>query len=484
MSSRPGRVQTDSMGTEDIVLGGDRHSGGDALVVNGLGKCYRLWDDPRDRLKHPTRAALSRWLPLSPKTYFQEFWALRDVTFDLRRGSSLGIIGRNGSGKSTLLQMLCGTLTPTQGEFTVNGRVSALLELGAGFNPEFTGRENVYMNASILGLNRAETDAHFDDIVSFADIGDFLDQPVKTYSSGMYVRLAFAVAINVDPDILVVDEALAIGDTLFQNKCYRKFEELRTAGKTVVFVTHSTDLVPKHCDRCLVLDAGSTYFLGAADEAVNVYMDLLYGDSRRKPADIAKAPADSRSRWTAKVAAAPALGEDADEAIQRFVAQRETEDAFPMHNSYNPNEYRYGDFCATQVDYLVVSGARADPPVISADEPLSIYVRMCFHEDMQDVILGIALQTVDGVTVYGLNTRDAEVEVPAQKAGDQFIARFSLTPRLVAGDYFVAIGIAQRDSARDVVAVDRRYGSIVLHVQNDRVLHGLADLQAEIEVGV
>ena len=169
-----------------------------------------------------------------------------------------------------------------------------MLELGAGFNPEFTGRENVYMNASILGLNRSRDGRALRRHRRFADIGDFLDQPVKTYSSGMYVRLAFAVAINVDPDILVVDEALAVGDTLFQNKCYRKFEQLRSAGKTVVFVTHSTDLVPKHCDRCLVLDAGRSYFLGAADEAVNVYMDLLYGTSGRSSAGPRSSPSSTR----------------------------------------------------------------------------------------------------------------------------------------------------------------------------------------------
>jgi lipopolysaccharide transport system ATP-binding protein len=378
---------------------------------------------------------LSRWLPLSPKTYFHEFWALKDVSFDLRRGSSLGIIGRNGSGKSTLLQMLCGTLTPTEGDFAVNGRVSALLELGAGFNPEFTGRENVYMNASILGLNRSETDEHFDDIVSFADIGAFLDQPVKTYSSGMYVRLAFAVAISVDPDILVVDEALAIGDTLFQNKCYRKFEQLRAAGKTVVFVTHSTDLVPKHCDRCLVLDGGRSYFLGAADEAVNVYMDLLYGASRRRPDAPAAVASDDGGQSCGDLdTSAAGSEEEAGEAIDRFVSGRGTDDAFATHKTYNPNEYRYGDFRATQVDYLLASGGRVDVPVVRADETIDIYVRMCFLEDMDDIILGIALQTVDGVTVYGVNTRDANVQVPAQAAGDQLVARFTLEPRLVASD--------------------------------------------------
>ena len=469
-------------GSNGVIGLGDGQAPGEAVAVRALGKCYRLWDDPKDRLKHPMRAMLSRWLPVSPKTYFHEFWALRDVSFDLPRGSSLGVIGRNGSGKSTLLQMLCGTLTPTEGDFSVNGRVSALLELGAGFNPEFTGRENVYMNASILGVSRRETDERFDDIAAFADIGDFLYQPVKTYSSGMYVRLAFAVAINVDPDILVVDEALAIGDTLFQNKCYRKFEEIRSAGKTVVFVTHSTDLVPKHCDRCLVLDGGRSYFLGAADEAVNVYMDLLYGTRQRKAARVPSATIEQPAAEAAM--SEEEQREEALDVVERFLACRETDDAFATRPTYNPNEYRYGDFRATQVDYLLVTGERANAAVVQADEPLDIYVRMCFHEDMDDIVVGIALQTVDGVTVYGHNTRDAGVPVPAQKAGDQLVMRFSFVPRLVAGDYFVALGIAQLDAERQVIAVDRRYSAIVLHVQNDRVTHGLADLQVTFEVGV
>src|SRR5690606_26363765 len=192
-----------------------------AISVAGLSKCFHLYEKPRDRLL--------QMFSFGRRQYYSEFWALRDVSFEVRRGETIGVVGRNGSGKSTLLQMICGTLTPTAGTISTNGRIAALLELGAGFNPEFTGRENVYLNAAILGLSRQETDERFDDIAAFADIGDFIDQPVKMYSSGMYVRLAFAVAINSTPDILIVDEALAVGDVRFQYKCMRRIKDIQDA---------------------------------------------------------------------------------------------------------------------------------------------------------------------------------------------------------------------------------------------------------------
>ncbi|MGH8161222.1 MAG: ABC transporter ATP-binding protein, partial [Gammaproteobacteria bacterium] len=217
-----------------------------------------------------------RWTHRRDRAYFHEFWALRDVSFDVKRGETVGIVGRNGSGKSTLLQLICGTLTPTAGTVEVRGRVAALLELGSGFNPEFTGRENVYLNAAVLGLSRAEIDARFDDIVAFADIGEFVEQPVKTYSSGMYVRLAFAVAINVDPEILIVDEALSVGDELFQRKCFARIETIRDKGATILFVSHAAGKVVELCDRALLVDAGELLVEGTPKYVVSRYHKLLY----------------------------------------------------------------------------------------------------------------------------------------------------------------------------------------------------------------
>lgn len=221
-----------------------------AIVVSCLSKCFHIYDTPRDRLL--------QMLARGRRQYYREFWAMRDVSFTIGKGETVGIVGRNGSGKSTLLQLICGTLNPSGGEIQTHGRIAALLELGSGFNPEFSGRENVYMNAAVLGLSREETEARFAEIEAFAEIGEFIDQPVKTYSSGMMVRLAFAVAINVDAQVLIVDEALAVGDELFQRKCYARIEALKQKGATILFVSHSGGTVIELCDRALLLDRESS----------------------------------------------------------------------------------------------------------------------------------------------------------------------------------------------------------------------------------
>lgn len=225
-----------------------------AIRVENLSKCYQIYDTPRDRLKQFILPRLHHLTGQTPRQYFREFWALKDVSFEVKKGETIGIIGRNGSGKSTLLQLICGTLSPTSGSITTNGRIAALLELGSGFNPEFTGRENVYMNASVLGLSKEEIDARFEDIVAFADIGTFIEQPVKMYSSGMMVRLAFAVQAQVEPDILIVDEALAVGDAKFQAKCFDRLHQLKEGGTSILLVTHSSEQIVTHCSEAILLD--------------------------------------------------------------------------------------------------------------------------------------------------------------------------------------------------------------------------------------
>ena len=231
-----------------------------AIKVDNLSKCYQIYDAPQDRLKQMLVGKLLR----NTKPYYREFWALKDVSFEVKKGQTVGIIGRNGSGKSTLLQMICGTLNPTSGSVQTHGRIAALLELGAGFNPEFSGRENVYLNAEMLGLTIPEIDARFDDILAFADIGQFITQPVKTYSSGMFVRLAFAIAIHVDPNVLIVDEALSVGDIGFQNKCLIKIRELRSKGTTLLFVTHDIGTLQLICNHVIWLENGSVQSIGDA----------------------------------------------------------------------------------------------------------------------------------------------------------------------------------------------------------------------------
>ena len=246
-----------------------------ALRVQNLGKCYHLYDNPRDRLKQFTLPRLRRMAGKAPKQYFREFWALKDVAFEVKKGETLGIIGKNGAGKSTLLQILCGTLTPTAGTVETSGRVAALLELGAGFNPEFTGRENVYLNASVLGLGTREIDARFDEIAAFADIGLFIDQPVKTYSSGMFVRLAFSIATSVDPDILVIDEALSVGDGAFSKKSFDRIMDMKDAGKTILFCSHSLYQVEAICDQAIWLNNGQAQKSGKPADVVVAYNGFL-----------------------------------------------------------------------------------------------------------------------------------------------------------------------------------------------------------------
>jgi lipopolysaccharide transport system ATP-binding protein len=246
-----------------------------AIRVSNLGKCYQIYDAPRDRLRQFVAPHLQRLFGQSPKQYFREFWALKDVSFEIKKGETIGIIGRNGAGKSTLLQIICGTLFPSSGNVKTNGRVAALLELGSGFNPEFTGRENVYMSAAIMGLSKSEVDAKYENIIAFADIGDFINQPIKTYSSGMLVRLAFSVSTQVDPDILIVDEALSVGDMFFQAKCMIKMKKLiDNEGTTLLFVSHDTGAVKSLCKRGILLNKGSIIHDGDAGGAVEKYFGM------------------------------------------------------------------------------------------------------------------------------------------------------------------------------------------------------------------
>lgn len=247
-----------------------------AISVKNVSKCYQIYTNPADRLRQSIIPRLQKAAGRRPTDYYSSFWALKGVSLDVFKGETVGIVGRNGSGKSSLLQIICGTLTPTNGDVTANGRIAALLELGAGFNPEFTGRENVYLNAAVLGLSDEEVKARFDEIAAFADIGDFIERPTKTYSSGMLIRLAFAVAINVDPEILVIDEALSVGDELFQRKCFAKIEKIKERGATILFVSHSGGTVIELCDRAMLMDRGEGLLVSDPKTVIEAYQKLLY----------------------------------------------------------------------------------------------------------------------------------------------------------------------------------------------------------------
>lgn len=310
----------DASGTAAAAEGASRPLSSDVAVrVSGLSKCFQLYDSPGHLLKQLLMGRMARLVGRQPPQYFREFWALKGLDFTVRRGETVGIVGRNGAGKSTLLQILCGTLAPTAGEVEIRGRVAALLELGAGFNPEFSGRENVYLNGAILGISREEIARRFADIEAFADIGEFIDRPVKSYSSGMYVRLAFAVSACVDPDVLIVDEALAVGDAKFQAKCFRRFEELVARGTTILLVTHSTEQITRHCDRAILLEGGVVHQEGPPKDVANTYLDLLFGVQRRdtkRPADRAGSAAAQGDAKDASRAGAPGAQEGASQASE------------------------------------------------------------------------------------------------------------------------------------------------------------------------
>ncbi len=430
------------------------------IRVSNLSKRYEIYDTPRDRLKQFVLPRLQRG-GQPARQYFREFWALRDVSFEVKQGETVGIIGRNGSGKSTLLQIICGTLSPTSGSVQTRGRIAAMLELGSGFNPEFTGRENVYMNATVLGLTHAEIDESFDRIAAFADIGSFIDQPIKTYSSGMTVRLAFAVQSQINPDILIVDEALSVGDAKFQAKCFDRLRQLKDNGTSILLVTHSSEQIVTHCSRAILLNQGVQLETGQPKQVVNRYLDLLFGKEKQElpgatpPAAMA-APADDSD--------APGLSRG--------------EDLFATRHGYNPHEYRWGDGTASILDFYLAADGVPYPSVVATGQQIRLSVTVKFHTQFYRPILGITIKTKEGVTVYGVNSETLECAPFHEmgRSGSVMQADAAFLCRLAPGDYFVSLGIASKEG-EEVIPHDRRYDSIHLQVGPNTVLFGLVDLE-------
>ncbi|WP_027364695.1 ABC transporter ATP-binding protein [Desulfotruncus alcoholivorax] len=440
-----------------------------AIRVSNLSKCYHIYDRSQDRLKQYIIPRLQRLVGRQPKNYFREFWALKEVSFEVKKGETVGIIGRNGSGKSTLLQIICGTLSPTSGTVEANGRIAALLELGSGFNPEFTGRENVYMNGAVIGLSKDEIDARFDDIEAFADIGNFIDQPVKMYSSGMVVRLAFAVSACIEPDILIVDEALAVGDTKFQTKCFRRFEELVARGTTILFVTHSTEQVVRHCHWAIFLDKGQIVMRGHSRDIVNAYLDMLFGVER------VKQPYSDLQIKNLQIA-----------GNTQSISRIET-DKFENRAGYNPYEYRWGNREAEIFDFCVSTGGSLNTTRIETGQPVVITMWVKFHRRVEFPIYGLTIKTPDGVTLFGSNSRDFDngpLFLPVDQGAVYKISFTLRDQRLGAGEYLLSVGVAE-DRAGEIFPLDRRYDAICLHVINrSSRSFGLADFSMNVEVTV
>lgn len=437
-----------------------------AIKVEHLSKCFQIYEKPQDRLKQFILPRVRMAAGMQSKQYYREFWALRDIGFEVYKGETVGIIGRNGSGKSTLLQIICGTLSSTSGEVKTHGRVAALLELGSGFNPEFTGRENIYLNAAVLGLGQQEIEDRLADIIEFADIGQFIDQPVKSYSSGMVVRLAFAVQSQIEPDILIVDEALSVGDAKFQAKCFDRLKKLKERGTSILLVTHSSEQIVTHCNRAVLLHDGSMLEVGEPRRIVNRYLDLLFGRERKaiELKDIDPPP-------------------PAQAAVQSAYPLSLTDDVFSTHLGYNPHEYRWGDGSAQILDFFLAADGEPYPPIITTGQQLVLAVTIRFAAHLVRPILGFTIKTKEGVTVYGVNSETLEVDTfdSLGQAGSVLVPELTFRCRLAPGDYFVSLGLASRQGS-EVVPHDRRYDSIHLQVAPDTRFHGLVDLEAQLLV--
>jgi lipopolysaccharide transport system ATP-binding protein len=392
------------------------------ILVQNVSKLYRLYRRPSDRLRELFPASQPR---------HTDFWALKDVEFEVEKGETLSLVGPNGCGKSTLLQIVSGILQPTTGRVVTRGRIAALLELGAGFNPEFSGRENVYLNGEIMGLSRAEIDKAMPSIEAFADIGEFIERPVKEYSSGMYVRLAFSTAIHVDPDILIVDEALAVGDAVFANRCVRKFEELRQRKVTVLFVSHDLGLVKQLSDRAILLLHGRIAAHGSPNDVINRYIGLV---------------------------------------LERQQAQAKKEELVR-------GSFRHGDGTSEIMAVEILNRAGAPVTSIASGEPVTVRVRSRFHAPVSDPMVGILVRTRIGMDVYGTNTRVERMALGDFQAGDELEIDFHLECWLTPQQYTLTVATQNSDGASH----DWLDDAIAFDVVDTRVAAGVANLRARIE---
>ena len=433
-----------------------------AIRAGGLGKCYAIYDSPRERLKQFVLPRARRALGLEPSRHYREFWALQDVSFEVRRGETFGIVGRNGSGKSTLLQLLCGTLLPSTGTVSVQGRVAALLELGAGFNPEFSGRDNVYMNGQVLGLSREQIDERFDRIAAFADIGAFIDHPVKTYSSGMYVRLAFAVVAHVDADILVVDEALSVGDAYFVQKCMRFLRGFMERG-TLLFVSHDTSAVVNLCSRAMLLHKGRLERIGSPKQVTEHYLAALYADSQ----DVAGTAAGAAG------AAPDPAGEPYRDMRQDLI------DASRLRNDievfrFAPEATGFGAGMATVESVRLLDDQERPLSWVVGGTDARLSIRCRASLALANPIVGFDLKDRLGQTIFADNTylayRGRGVPVAA---GGLLVATFAFRlPILPAGDYSIGVAIAD-GTQEDHVQHHWIHDALIVRVHASSICFGL-----------
>lgn len=433
-----------------------------AISVNNVSKMYKLYDNPMDRLKES--------LGLSRKKKYKEHYALNDVSFQVRKGETVGIIGTNGSGKSTILKIITGVLNPTQGQVVVDGRISALLELGAGFNGEYSGIENVYLNGTMIGFSKEEIDAKLQDILDFADIGDFVNQPVKTYSSGMFVRLAFAVAINIEPEILIVDEALSVGDVFFQAKCYRKFEEFKEMGKTILFVSHDLSSIGKYCDRVVLLNKGKKLAEGDAKEMVNLYRRVLVNQYEE--------PEETQEEVTESIQEQE-QEEKREEEVEKVFNQPQQEDLMKSNLNLNPEVLEYGSKLAEIKDFSIRDDTGMITNVIEKGKMFSVDMVVHFQEDISEPIFAFTLKDLKGTEITGTNTMYENIPVAPQKKGDIRHITFTQKMPLEAGEYMLCLGCTGYHQGEFTV-FHRLYDVCNLTVITDKKAVGYFDMFSKV----
>ncbi|MDF5715620.1 MAG: ABC transporter ATP-binding protein [Rhizonema sp. NSF051] len=425
--------------TEDIVIS-----------LKNVSKCFKRYARPVDRLKE---------LLLPGKSRFDDFWAVRDINLEIPKGKTLGIVGRNGSGKSTLLQIIAGTLTPTTGEVQVKGRVSALLELGSGFNPEFTGRQNVFFNGRLLGLSQREIEDKFDEIAGFADIGDFIEQPVKTYSSGMFVRLAFAVAVNVDPEVLIVDEALAVGDIVFQHRCIRRMRALMDSGVTTLFVSHDSGAIKTLCNSAVMIDRGQIYAIGSPNDVIIKYMKLVTETE---------------------------LGITSPEEVQENLEVNEVP-TLPkkLQQSVRAKQVRRGNRKALIESVKLLNHLGEDPgeiPIFGFNEQVTLLVELRVYEPLQGCIVGFFVCDKNGNELIGSNTIEENFPIEKLDPGTQLEIEFKFNLPLRPGSYSFTVAGAENYTAITFDWIDNAIVFQVLPPDTGKRIHALVDTPISVKV--
>lgn len=449
-----------------------------AIQVTDVEKVYKLYDKPSDRLKEA--------LGIGRGKHHTEHHALKGVNLTVRQGECVGIIGTNGSGKSTILKIITGVLNPTRGSVTVNGRISALLELGAGFNNEYNGIENIYLNGTMIGFTEKEIDEKLDSILEFADIGEYVYQPVKTYSSGMFVRLAFAVAINIDPEILIVDEALSVGDVFFQAKCYHKFEEFKEMGKTIVFVSHDLSSISKYCDRVILLNQGTKLGEGSAKEMIDTYKQVLVGQYAAPENDHEQARLvdDEQLRDAAKRKKSKGPADDGKASCDENAVSREPDGpagASAGGIMENPELLEYGSKKAVITEYYITDDKGITTSAILKGNRFSIHMKVRMDEDLHAPIFAFTIKNVRGTEITGTNTMFEKAFLEPVSAGETYEVVFTQEMNLQGGEYLLSLGVTGYEEDNFTV-YHRLYDVLNVTVISDKNTVGFYDMNSRIAV--